>query len=293
MSKQKLSGVTVKPISRAHQLIDDYTTEAKKKNLIWATTECDITVIRNILRTYQEKTGEKISFTAFLIAIIARVAEKHKYPINTMRKRRKKFYIFDDVDVMTNIERTVDGVKKPTNLTIRKAHTKTLKEIHEEIREAQYSKSTELSKSGKKAGSLVKILMKMPRFIRRMVIHHVMTDPMVKKQLLGTIGVTAVGMFGIGMGKMIHITPHTLSLGVGGIDKLAYVLDDKMVVREFLGITLAMDHAIIDGGPATRFFHDLRYTMEYRCIDQDWCFKSLGFTEAELQEFAKDVGHRR
>ncbi|MHA1776567.1 MAG: 2-oxo acid dehydrogenase subunit E2 [Promethearchaeota archaeon] len=293
MVKKTISGVTVKPISRAHQFIDDYTTESKKKNIIWATTECDITVIRNILKAHEERTGEKISFTAFLIAVIARVTEKHKYPINTMRKRRKKFYIFDDVDVMTNIERTVDGVKKPTNLTIRNAHTKTLKEIHEEIRAAQYSKSTELSKSGKKAKNLLKILMKMPRFIRRMVIHKILSDPMLKKQLLGTIGVTAVGMFGIGMGKMIHITPHTLSLGVGGIDKLAYVLDDKVVIREFLGVTLAMDHAVIDGGPATRFFHDFRYTIEYRCIDKDWCFKSLGFTEAELQEFAKDVGHRR
>ncbi|MCF2141771.1 MAG: 2-oxo acid dehydrogenase subunit E2 [Candidatus Lokiarchaeota archaeon] len=293
MEKASSIGVKIKPISRSHQLIDDYTTEAKSKNLIWATTECDITVIRDIMRAYTKKTGEKISFTAFLIAVIAHVAEQHKFPINTLRKGRKKFYIFDDVDVMTNIERVVDGVKKPTNYTVRKAQNKTLKEIHDEIRTAQHQKSAGLSSSGKKTAKLLKILIKMPRFIRRMVIHKIFTDPMLKKQLLGTIGVTSVGMFGIGMGKMIHITPHTLSMGVGGIEKMTYVLDDKVVIREFLGITLAMDHAIIDGGPATRFLHDLRYTIEYRCIDQDWCFKSLGFTDEELQEFAKNVGHRR
>jgi pyruvate/2-oxoglutarate dehydrogenase complex dihydrolipoamide acyltransferase (E2) component len=292
MGKQP-EGVTIRRISKTLQLIDDYTTEAKSKNLIWATTECDITVIRKILAAYKERTGESISFTSFLIAVIARVAEQHKYPINTLRKGRKKFYTFDDVDVLTNIEREIDGHKKPTNYTVRKAHTKTLKEISDEIRAAQRTKKVEVTNSGKAARRFVKIFTNAPRFIRRPLIHQIFSNPMIKKQFLGTIGVTAVGMFGIGMGKMIHITPHTLSLGVGGIDTLAYVLDGKVVQREFLGITLAMDHAIIDGGPATRFFHDLRYTMEYRCIDQDWCFKSLGFTDDELAEFAKDVGHRR
>lgn len=293
MGKKNIEGVTIRKISKQLQLIDDYTTEAKKKNLIYATTECDITVVRKILKEYRERTGEKISFTSFLIAVIARVAEDHKFPINTLRKRRNKFYIFDDVDVLTNIERTIDGVKKPTNYTVRKAHEKSLQQIHQEIRTAQTRKKVELSSSGKNAKRFLRLFTNAPRFIRRMMIHAVFANPMIKKNLLGTIGVTAVGMFGTGMGKMIHITPHTLSLGVGGIDTLAYVLDGKFVQREFLGITIAMDHAIIDGGPATRFLHDLRYTIEYRCIDKDWCFKSLGFTDAELAEFAKEVGHRR
>ena len=293
MAKKKLDGVKIQKISKTLQLIDDYTTEAKSKNLIWATTECDITVIRNIMRAHKERTGESISFTSFLITIIARVAEQYKYPINTLRKGRKQFYTFDDVDVLTNIERVVDGVKKPTNYTVRNAQTKTLKEITDEIRTAQNKKKVELTSSGKGASKLLKIFAKSPRFLRRLMIHYIFTHPMLKKQFLGTIGVTSVGMFGIGMGKMIHITPHTLSLGVGGIEKLAFVLDGKIVEREFLGITLAMDHAIIDGGPAARFFHDFRYTLEYRCIDQDWCFKSFGFTDTELAEFAKDVGHRR
>ncbi len=293
MAKKKLEGVTIKKISRTLQLIDDYTTEAKSKNLIWAITESDITVIRNILRTHKERTGESISLTAFLICIIARVAEQHKFPINTLRKGRKKYYTFDDVDVLTNIERIVDGVKKPTNYTVRKAQSKTLREIHDEIRTAQHQKKAELTSSGKGAIILLKIFAKSPRFLRRIMIHTIFTNPMLKRKFLGTIGVTSVGMLGIGMGKMIHITPHTLSLGVGGIEKMAFVLDGKIVERELLGLTLAMDHAIIDGGPATRFFHDFRYTIEYRCIDKDWCFKSLGFTDAELAEFSKDIGHRR
>ncbi len=40
--KQKGSFIE-KNISRKHQLIDDYTTEAKSKNLIWAFAKLDIT----------------------------------------------------------------------------------------------------------------------------------------------------------------------------------------------------------------------------------------------------------
>jgi hypothetical protein len=36
-----------------------------------------------------------------------------------------------------------------------------------------------------------------------------------------------------------------------------------------------MDHDVIDGGPATRFFHDVRQWLMFFCHDKDWCFKSL------------------
>ncbi len=52
----------------------------------------------------------------------------------------------------------------------------------------------------------------------------------------------------------------------------------EIVNHTWLNLTLAMDHAIIDGGPATRFFRDLRGFFETHCIDEPWCFKSLNET---------------
>ena len=57
----------VRDIPRAAQFIDDFTTVAKGKNLIWTFSEFDITDVRKILKEHKEKTGEGISFTAFLI----------------------------------------------------------------------------------------------------------------------------------------------------------------------------------------------------------------------------------
>ncbi|MHA1474612.1 MAG: hypothetical protein ACTSQ5_05450, partial [Promethearchaeota archaeon] len=93
---------TVKKISPMAKVIDDYTTEAKKFNTINAFGAADITMARKKMREHKEKTGESISFTAFLIAVYARIVEKHKYPMNTLRKKKKEYYIFDEVDVQTN-----------------------------------------------------------------------------------------------------------------------------------------------------------------------------------------------
>ena len=275
--KQKGSYIE-KNISKKQRLIDDYTTEAKSKNLIWAFTEMDITEAQKRLRAHKEK-GENISFTAFLIACYARSAEKFKYPINTIRIKKKKFITFDEVDVMTNIEREIDGLKKPVNYTIRNAHKKTLREIHDELKEARSAKKVEITTGNKGGKKLVKMIPKLPRFIRKMIIHKTFTDPFLKKKLLGTIGLTSVGMFGKDinqLGWMIHITPHTISVGVGSIEKKYEMTKEGTIIeREFLAVTVAMDHAIIDGGPATRFFRDFYLMLRDDCLEADWCFKSL------------------
>lgn len=271
-------GYKVQKISRMARLIDEYTSLSKRKNLIWSFTECDITEAKRKIKAHYEKTGEKISFTAFLITVFARVVANHKNPMNALRKGTKELYIFEDVDIMTNIERKLpDGTKKPVNYTIRKANAKTLREISHELREAQKTKNLQVT-SGMKKGILYKIsknVHKFPKFIRKIILNKLFSDPLFKKKAMGTVGVTAVGMFGSGMGHMIHITPHTLSLGVGGIDTLPYNFRGEVVNRQLIGLTIAMDHAIIDGAPAARFFHDLRQMIMHFCHEADWCFKSL------------------
>ncbi len=132
---------------------------------------------------------------------------------------------------------------------------------------------------GNKFGAkLVKIFPKFPRFIRRILMHKFQTDPLLKKRMFGTVGVTAVGMFAKDvneLGWMIHITPHTVSLGVGSIATKLEMENGEIVEHEKLAVTLAMDHAVIDGGPATRFLDDLYHMILFHCHDTDWCFKSL------------------
>ena len=78
------------------------------------------------------------------------------------------------------------------------------------------------------------------------------------------------------LGWMIHLTPHTISLGVGSIaTKYIPQKDGTNKEVESLAATIAMDHAIIDGGPGSRFLREFYYILKDECVEAEWCFKSL------------------
>ena len=186
-----------------------------------------------------------------------------------------KFFTLDEL--MSNDE-VIEGDTDEKTLT-EEERTELLREIHDELKEARSAKKVEITTGNKGGKKLVKMIPKLPRFIRKMIIHKTFTDPFLKKKLLGTIGLTSVGMFGKDinqLGWMIHITPHTISVGVGSIEKKYEMTKEGTIKeREFLAVTVAMDHAIIDGGPATRFFRDFYLMLRDDCLEADWCFKSL------------------
>lgn len=273
-------GYSVEKISDMSIFLHEFTALSREKNTIWTFAEADLTEALKKIKEHKTKTGDSISLTAFLITVFARVIACHKYPMNSCKKGKHEIYTFNDVDFSTNIERTFpDGSKRPVSHTIRKANEKTLREISDELNSAKISRQSTASNTKGKKGFVkwaIKRIHKMPGWIRRALIRRMaFKDPVLKKKSMGTVNLTAVGMNGTGMGKMVHITPHALSIGIGGIEELPFTIDGAVYSRQLVGITLAMDHDVIDGAPAARFFHDVRQWLMYFCHDQDWCFKSL------------------
>lgn len=264
-----------KPFPPLRRTIVDFVELAKQKHTVYALTQADVTEARIRLKEHLAKTGEKISFTAFIITCYAHlIGEKYKYPLNTYRKRKKKLYIFNEVDVACIIERDINGKKIPTNYTVRNANSKSLREIHDEIRKAQKGRKDRITTGQKNKGIANKIHV-LPSFLRRKLFRYVLNNPTKKKAMNGTVGMTAVGMLGSGSGYMVNMTPHTLSCGVGGMDKHPIVIDDEIHIREMLSLTLGFDHDVVDGGPAARFSSDIRIMLAHDCLDASWCFASL------------------
>src|SRR6266700_5797620 len=109
------------------------------KPMIHGLLEVDVTRARAHLRDHKAKTGESLSFTAFIITCLARAVDESK-SLHACRKGSKHLVLFDEVDVATAIEREVAGQKQPIIYIIRAANKKTLPEIHHEIRAAQVEK---------------------------------------------------------------------------------------------------------------------------------------------------------
>jgi pyruvate/2-oxoglutarate dehydrogenase complex dihydrolipoamide acyltransferase (E2) component len=65
--------------------------------------------------------------------------------------------------------------------------------------------------------------------------------------------VSSMGMFTSGASVGVPITPMTLSLCIGSIEKKLALLDGQVVEREALHLNISIDHDIVDGAPLVRF----------------------------------------
>ena len=81
--------------------------------------------------------------------------------------------------------------------------------------------------------------------------------------MAGTVGITSVGMFGGGhSGWGVTPSAQNLSLVVGGAAWKPLVIEGEVEPREILNLTVAFNHDVIDGAPATRFTRRLVELIE-------------------------------
>lgn len=105
----------------------------QRKPMIHGLLEVDVTKARELLRDHKAKTGESLSFTAFIATCLARAIDENK-SLQACRKGSKHLVLFDAVDIAIPIEREMAEQKQPIIYIIRGANNKTFQEIHHEIR---------------------------------------------------------------------------------------------------------------------------------------------------------------
>lgn len=251
----------VVPYTKLRRVLEIMYSSLYRKPMIHGLFEVDVTRVRVLLHEHGRATGESMSFTAFILKCLAHAIDQDK-TLQAYPKGSRHLVIFDSVDVALPIERTMDGMPLPVVYIVRSANTKSLGEIHREIREAQV-KQVDAVWEGFTAVSSLRLL---PMAVFRVGwwifcwLRH--TYPQVQKKYGGTVGITSVGMFGKKAGWGIPLNDHSLDLTLGGIEQKPALVDGQVAVRECLSITLSVNHAIIDGAPAARFAQRLTELIE-------------------------------
>jgi len=220
----------VVPFPRNRIILIDNMELSAHKHHVKGLFELDVAEGRRIIQSQKEKTG---------------------------RKGKKELIIFDDVDISIPVEKRHRRETTPYPTVIRKVNEKSVLDITEEIRLAQGKESDEqLEIEGLEKRSLTMRLSKyfpsFPRFLRN-IVYRQLKNPFFVKKTLGTVMVTSVGMFGHSGGYAIPIAPHPLIVTIGGIARKPGIVDDKIEPREYLSITVSVDHDTVDGAPAARF----------------------------------------
>ena len=253
--KQQRIDYQVVPYSKIRRMMATAFRLSHRMPLMHGLIEVDVTRARAFLRDQKAKSGESLSFTAFLIACLAQAVEENKV-VQAFRKGRKSLIVFDDIDVSTYIERGSAGHSLPMPYIIRAANHKTVREIHQEIRAAQVQDVA-------KAAAGYNLVQSLPTSLFSLFLHIIGHDPQQMKKYTGTVALSSVGMFGKGSGWGIPpANPPSLIVTVGGIGKKPGVVDGQIAIREYLCLTISFDHDIIDGAPAARFTRRLKELIE-------------------------------
>ncbi|NHI88078.1 MAG: hypothetical protein EAX87_01075 [Candidatus Thorarchaeota archaeon] len=231
------------------------------KHRIYGLVEVDVTQARTFISEIEERTGEKMSFTAWVIKCVSQAVSEH-IEVQALRKGKKKLVIFDDVDVGMIVEKETKAGKIPTQYCVRKASEKSFRQIHDEIRQAQKADSGDSIVSGKRKSSSDSSLRRLPGPFRKLFWRKFRSDPFLRKKMMGTIGVTAIGMFGKGGGWAIPVGLHPVVFALGGISKKPRNPMNQDNIGEFLNLTVMFDEEVSYGAPATRFVAKLLELME-------------------------------
>lgn len=237
--------------------------QGKRRHVIHALIEVDVTEGRKMIRNIKDKTGRKISFTGWMVKCIAKTISE--YPeFNTFKHGRSKTVTFRDVDVALPVERIVGDNPHPMVCIIRRANEKSVEAITEEIRAVQDEQiSPDAQVLGATLTRFERFAFGAPMWLKKLLLYFFRNNAFIKKRHMGTCSVTTIGTVGNFQGWNIAIGGnYTLQVAMGGITKRPVFIDDEIVIREFLGMNTAVDHDIVDGAPMARFTVRLRELAE-------------------------------
>lgn len=250
---------TAIPFPKVRQPVVDSLAQSSRMSVIHSLLEVDVTEARKRVREFRKKTKELVSFTSFLTFCLARAVDENKM-VHAYRSG-SRLIIYDQVDISVLIEREIGDEKAPIfPHVVKAANQKTLAEINAEIKAAQ-AEDKELSRKM----PWINRYSYLPGFVRSLLWRLWLGSPYWRKRLTGTVGMSAVGMFGKGSGWGIPVPTYNLSVTVGGISEKPGVVNGQVEVREFLCLTVSFNHDVIDGAPAARFLQRFRELIESGC----------------------------
>jgi chloramphenicol O-acetyltransferase len=231
---------------------------------MYALIELDVTDIRQKLRT-ERKNGRKISFFGFILSAIAKTMDENK-ELNHIR-RGKQIYCFDEIDIDIPIELDLNGVSVPRKYIVRNAANKTMSEITREIETAKKSwkESGSVGEADKWGQRWINFASKCPKWLFRLIAKQGSKNPFFTKKGFGTTYVSSVsGLSDVSGFSIPYFAGQNrpLAFAIGNVVKKPGVVGTEIKIREFLNMTVCINHDLVDGAPASRFINRLKHRIE-------------------------------
>jgi pyruvate dehydrogenase E2 component (dihydrolipoamide acetyltransferase) len=175
-------------------------------------------------KSLEEKTGYRLSFTTIIVRVVAAVL--HNHPFLNASLAGDQIIAWEDVHlgIATNLE---DYLVVPV---IREAQTKTLEQLLTSLGDLlERARSRKLAPS-EMSGS--------------------------------TFTISNMGMYGIESFTAIINPPESAILAVGSIVDTYVKVDQEMIEKPMMKLTICADHRVVDGVAAANFLNEVKSILE-------------------------------
>jgi pyruvate/2-oxoglutarate dehydrogenase complex dihydrolipoamide acyltransferase (E2) component len=241
--------------SPARRIVRDAGAVAARRHAIPAWVAADVT---DVMPRVGGTSG--VSMTAYVASTLARAVAEHPR-VHSSRDALGRIITYESVDINVTVEVSLQGQSFPMNHVVRSADRRDAADLHHEIHSVKQrpgsSDTLRLERS-------TRWYLHVPGLVRRRVLMgslHRLPD--LQRRLIGTVGLTSVGMHGRGAGTGFPFLLHTLDVLVGGLEDRRSVDEAGAVqTRQFLWVSLVADHDVVDGVPLTRFIAAFRDGLE-------------------------------
>ena len=219
----------VEPVSNVRRIIADRMMTSRQNTApVTLTTTADATnlvALRGQFRSAANTAGGLIpSFTDFIVKLTAGALDEH--PRLNSRWNADRIALSCEIHIGVAVE-TDAGLVAPI---IRDVGSLSLRQVAERARE---------------------------------LIDHARRRRLAADQLQGgTFTITNLGTYGIEAFTPIINYPECAILGIGRIAKQPAVVDERIVPRDMMTLSLTFDHRIVDGAPAAEFLKAVRERIE-------------------------------
>ena len=232
-------GYRLQRLSRARLALAAGQEMTRKRHLMFALVEADLTEPLRRMADHKARSGESLSLSGYVATCLARTLRE--FPEVNAFRRGRSLVLLDEVIVVVLLERRIDAQSAVAYVPIRGADRKTLVDVTHEIRAEQAAE---------------------PRIVagqRWMESVPVILTPLVfgiASRSIGwalKFGVAGVNNVGVGQevtGWGLAPGAGTVAVTIGGIESRP---SSDGTIRRIAHLTLSFDHDVVDGAPAARF----------------------------------------
>jgi pyruvate/2-oxoglutarate dehydrogenase complex dihydrolipoamide acyltransferase (E2) component len=229
---------------------------ARRFSPVYLTTDVDMTAIVRTRGRRLRDGGRKISYVSFLVEQAARVLAR--YPDANASVKHGRFptvMSYGATHAKITVDKLIGKHRVVVPALIQHADRASLEQIQDRI---EYFRDRPFDEIPELDG--IRALQKCPRVVGQWLFNTLLSRLARRGRLQGTFAVTSLGHRPIH--AFLPLISATVCFGMGAVEERPAVIDGAVRVRPVMTLSMAFDHAAIDGGVAADLLSEVKIALD-------------------------------